>query len=542
MRALVLVASVLIACGGNSTPQSQQPLSATWTAPSMLAKVPADSPYLVAVLDPMPDFVRKQSFGAIDKKLAEAIALLEANPTADRSALTIKERLTLAFLDELKGKDLASWGRELGFDPSGRFVLYGLSVWPVMRVSVGNEQKLREVIGRVIAKSGIPIEQHTLQGRMYWQLSKDNMTAIVSVTGGEIVAAALPTPALAQYLPIILGLQAPPHSLSDNKKLAAMIRRYHFMPTMVGYIDAQIVADILAQRAETTNTELDRPMRKAIGPVSDICRADLDRLVEVMPRVVFGYRQLDTKGMHATMVAEMPAELTASLQRLHTSVPELGEGLGQRVLARFGVAAKLDELMPLLRALTDHIRAKPFQCSWFTSLNDAAGKLAKLLDTPVPAPLLGFRGMSFVLDDISKNPEMPQGHALVVGDHAYDLLLMLLKLVGMGGVAIHPDGKPVQLPLAQLGAPASVSAFVASRVDRVSVAMGPNSARDVVRSLDQPMPKHSPLLTMAFDAKRMLEVGLIKPEDASGMRDLAMQLDVGPEGLRFEMFGTFPGP
>jgi hypothetical protein len=541
MRVLAIVFLIAsVACGGRAKPEPSA-LSATWSAPSMLAKVPADSPYLFAMLDPMPQVVRQQTYASLDQKLEAERDRLELDPNVDRSTLPVKDRLLLALFDELRGKDMNNWGRELGFDPNGRFVIYGLSIWPVLRVATSNDARLRQVIANIIAKSGAPATQHTLQGRIYWQFGDAEFTAVVSVGDGEVVAALLPAPALPQYLPIVLGLQRPSRSLNEDNKLAALVARYRFLPTMVGYVDAKIGADILAQRAPTTNTELDRPLRAKIGPVSDACRADLDRIVAIAPRVVFGYRRLDAKGMQGTFILEMPPAITAVLQRLRVSVPDLEPGIGERAMMRFGIGARLDELLPLLKQLTAHIHSRPFQCSWFSELNAASEKLEQLLARPLPPPLLGFRGVSVVLEDMTKNPTNPRGHAVLVGDHASDLLAVVLKLLpGMAGTTVPPDGRPVQLPLVNLGVPASVVGYAATRIDRASIALGPNAAAGVVSAMKLPLPQHSPLFSLSFDMKRMVELELVKPDAAGGLRDVAVQLDVGPEGLLLEMFGTYP--
>ena len=507
----------------------------------MLAKVPADSPYLMAVLDPMPELVRRQTYKALDKKLAELMAAAELEASVDRSHLNAKQKLVLALADELKGKDMANWGRELGFDPSGRFVLYGLSIWPVMRIAVGNEERLRGVIRRLLAAAEVPHQERTYEGRVYWQLGDAKFAVIGAVLDHEIVVAALPAPALAQFLPIVLGVQRPPRSLHDDNRLGNLIKRYKFLPTMIGYLDAQIAADIFTQRASSTNTELDRPLRAAMGPVETACGEDLDRLVAIVPRVVFGYRRLDARGMHATLIAEMPSEITEALQRLRTSVPEVTAGLGGRALIKFGVAAQLDELLPLLHRITDHIEAKPFRCAWFAELNRGAAELAAVLDKPVPPMLFGVRGFSFTLDDMTKNPTTMRGHGIIVADHASDLLNLVLKfLPGASGLTVLPDSRPVQIPLTGLGAPASITGYVATRVDRTAIAVGPSSASDVVSALAAPLPRGSPLMTVGFDMDRMEALELVKPEDAGRVGDVVMQLDATPDGLAIEMYGTFP--
>jgi hypothetical protein len=540
MRALLVFVLVCLGCGGPAKERPAAALSAKWSAPSMLAKVPADSPYLFAMLDPLPQVMRQKMFGSLDAKVELERERLR-DPSVDRQTLSETDRMWLAVLDELEGKDMKNWGRELGFDPNGRFVFYGLSVWPVLRIATSNDARMRQVIGNVIAKSGVPATQHTLEGRAYWQFGDANIASVVSVGDGELVVAILPTPALPQYLPIVLGQKRPPQSLHDDNKLAALVRRYQFLPTMVGYVDAKIAADILAQRAPSTNTELDRPLRTAIGPVDQTCRNDLDRIVALVPRLVFGYRRLDTKGMQGTLVAEMPPAIAAALQRLRVSIPELEPGLGHGMM-RFGLGANLDELLPLLTQLTSHIHDQPFQCSWFLPLNGAAAKLAELVNKPVPAPLRGFRGISFVVDEMTKNAENLRGHAVLVADHAADLVNLLLKLFPrLAGTAMPPDGRPVQLSLASLGAPANVLAYAATRVDRAAISVGPNSAADVVSAMKLPSPPHSPLFSMSFDMTRMVELGLLEPKDAGEIRDVALQLDVGPEGLLIDVYGTFPG-
>lgn len=540
MRFLV-IASICVACGGGTRTQKPATLSATWTAPSMFAKVPADSPYLVAALDPMPELVRRQSFAAIDEKIAAGLAQMEAEPAIDRATLPPEQRMMYAFLDEVKGKSLERWGRELGFDPSGRFVLYGLSVWPVLRVAVSNEVRLREVIAHVVAASGAPVVQRSLDGRAYWQWTKNDIAVIASVVGGEAVFAVLPAPAVGEYLPIVLGVKQPRHTLADDDRLGALTARHHFLPTMVGYIDAKIVADILTQRAPSASTELDRPLRSALGPIEPTCRTDIDRLVAVAPRIVWGYHRLDARGMDASFVIETPPAIAAALEPLRTVVPEVGADAAKPALFRLGIAAKLDELLPLLRRLTDHVRERPFACSWFLPLNGAAARLAGLLDRPLPPMLGGLRGFSLSLDDMTREPFDMRGHAVAVGDHAGDLIAtMLHALPGMSGAAVVPDGRPVQLPLALLGMAASTTGYAAMRVDRAAIAIGPTSANDVTRVLDLPLPAHSPLLAFGMDFQRMLALGLVKPEDSSGMGDITMQLDVGPQGLVFELIGNYP--
>ncbi len=537
--ALVLV-TFGAACGGSA--RTQKPaLSATWTAPSMFEKVPADSPYLIAVLDPMPELMRKKSFAAIDEKLTAAIAEMESQRAVDRATLPVDKRLLYAFLDEVKGKDLTHWGRDLGFDPSGRFVLYGLSVWPVLRVAVTNEARVREVIAHMLAAAGVPVVEHSLKGRGYWQWSHDKISVIASVLGGEVVFAVLPTPALPRFLPIVLGLEHPARTLAEHDRLSELTTRHRFLSTMVGYLDAKIFADILTQRAPSASTELDRPLHDALGPIDPTCKVDIDRLVAIAPRLVWGYHQIDTHGVHGSFIIETPPAITAELERLRVAVPEVSTGLGDPATFRIGLAVKLDAVLPMLRKLADHVHAQPFACSWFSPINGAVDRLADSLAKQLPPALLGFRGFSLTLDEMTREPLDIHGHAVAVGDHVADLVALAIHtLPGMQSVSVLPDGRPVQLPLALLGVPATTAGYVATRVDRAVLAIGPTAAAEVTRVLELPLPPRSPLFSFGADMQRLLELGLIDAADTSGMKNVALQLDVGPQGLAFEIYATYP--
>ncbi len=504
----------------------------------MLAQVPADAPYLMAVLDPVPDAMKNQMFDSVDKKVA---AGFQISRTLDRSQLEPPLRAYFAMLDELEGKNLRHWGRELGFDPSGRFVLYGLSVWPVLRVAVANEPRLRQVITKMLTAAGAPTSERTLRGTRYWQMDIKSYSVIGSVADGEAVFALLPAPAVAQYLPHVLGLEGPARSLQEAGSLSALIARYRFLPTMVGYLDARFAAGILTGRSSSSNTELDKPLRTSLGPVSDACRADLERLAGFVPRVVLGYRRLDTKGIHASLAVELPGPIAAGLQRIRTTIPDLPVGLGEPALIRVGVAANLDELLAQLRSLTTYVHEHPFECPWFAPLGEASAKLAALLDEPLPAALHGIRGMAVVVDHAATEPFDVRGHAVLVGDHAHDLLTLgLRQLLGMTGTVVQPDARAVQLPLASLGVPAHLMVNAAARVDRAAIAVGPTSATAVVGVLKRPAPARSPLLSFGFDVPRMIEIGWLDPEDENGMRHVALQVDVSPEGLLLEVYGTIP--
>lgn len=541
-RVLGLVVILLVACGGENKPA---PISAKQpTHRTMLSAVPADTPYVIALLDQVPQSVRDVMFQYTDQKLARAIELMKSIPPGfDRSKLDVPERLGLAFLDELKNSDLKHWGRDLGLDPSGRFALYGLSVWPVLRVAVADPVKLRGVVARMIAGAGLGpmVVERTHEGRRYWSVTVKRVTILAAVLETEAVAAVVPNTAVGETLPLLLGTRMPDHSLAETRRVPDLLAAHHFTNLMFAYFDLQRVAAILTGRG---SGPLESVLHEATGPISDVCKSDIERLVAIAPRFVMGYHTFDATRFHASIVAELAPDILHELQTLRTVVPEVVDGPAGNPLFSFGAAMKLDALIPVMARAVEAVKARPFQCASLEPVNHSLDELGQLIAKPLPPAFQGFRGISVVLEDFRKEPFDLAGSLQIATDRGPDLIALLQQNVpGMGGVTIVPDGRPVALPTTLFGLPPTTQLHAASRADRVAVAVGRTSAQRVRELVNAKTPQHSPLVMFAFDVPRMEELGLLDKEEQSlgsdNMTSVLLQVDAKDDGLALEVFGTF---
>lgn len=512
----------------------------------MMSFVPADSPYVFAQLDPMPQNVRDALLYYSDQKLAAALEIVkQIPPDFDRSQLPVVSRVGLAFLDEVKHADMRHWGRDLGLDPSGRFAFYGLSVWPVMRVAVADPVKLRGVVGRLIAAAdlGPRVVEETRDGKRFWTFTAKGVTVVAAVLDTEAVAAVVPTAALGESLPILLGLRQPDHPLAETHRVADLLASHHFSKLMFGYVDLRQVTSILTGRGMGP---LEAMLHDATGPISDVCKADIERLVEIAPRFVFGYHSFDTHGFHASIVAELAPSILRALQTLRTEVPDVVAGIDSAAMMKIGAAFKLDAMLPLAGSAVAWGKARPFQCEWLEPLDKTFGQLEQVIANPLPPAMQGFRGFSAVLEDFRKEPFDITGSLLLATDRSPDLLAIIQqKVPGMSGLTIVPDGRPVALPAMALGLDPKTQLHAAARADRVAVAVGRTSPDRVIELVHAKTPQHSPLLSFTFDVPRMQATGLFDEDDeddlgSDNMTSVGLQLDVKDDGLALDVFGTFP--
>jgi hypothetical protein len=536
----VVVVVVTVSCGGKPSPSApvQGALSSRWSAPSILAGVPADSPYVVALIDPISEALQKRMMARLDAQLSQSLQKLE-RLKVDRSKLDPWMRAVLALGDELRGSKPSQWFDKFGINQRGRFVIYGLSLWPVIRVEVTDAAQLRKLIERLLTAAGFGIQERTLGGRAYWLAAGRDFSFVAAVLDREAVAALVPTAALDAALPLVLGTRAPDHPLSATSTVPELLARHHFLGALVAYFD---LPNLIALMTRPQPGPLDIPLRAATGPISPVCRGELDRLAAVMPRVVLGYHHISDDRFDGSFVFELQPSVISALRKLRTAVPEVSAKTTGHPLVAFGVAADPDAVVAWLREVTGQLHAHPFSCPWFDGITKASNELAGKLDTPLPPTWRGVRGFALTVDDASASPPSVNGHLVIAGDRVADLVASLAGSVpAVAGIPLTRDGRPIALPLQKLGLPVS-SAHLALTTDRLVIAAGEGSERRATEHLSTPAPRVSPLMTIAFNAPRLKQLlaslGQAPGDSLDALDDVGFVLDIGDQGLEMRVWGT----
>jgi len=540
--ALALAVAAPSCGGGGGGGGAAQPaaLSSRWAAPSILSHIPADSPYVMVTLDPPSEALRQKLMQNVEQQIAQSTAAIDKLHGVDRSKLKPWHRALLAFLDELRGKSSATWIEQLGFDPRGRFALYGLSLWPVARIEIASPQRMQAAIQRVLIASGVAPELRTLDGRRYWLTGDSELSLVFAVLDREAVAALLPTAVLDAALPLVLGTRLPEHNLAAATTVPELLARHHLLGFLLAYVDSHNLADIIAGPQPRA---LDIPLRARTGAVPPACRTDLDRLASLVPRVVLGYHKVDATAFEATAVVELAPGAIGGLRALHAAVPEVGPRAPGHPLLALGAAVDLDQLIAWLRRGTQELHDHPFTCPWFAGINQSGAELADALATPLPPAWRGVRGFALTIDDASLVPPSVTGHVILAGDRVADLVTSLAGSVpAIAGIPLVGDGRAVALPTQQLRLPVQ-SAHLALTTDRLVIAAGAGSERRATEHLASRAPKASPLLTMAFDMPRLnqllVALGQPQPGGFGTLRDVGLRLDIGDRGLSFDVWGTW---
>lgn len=530
---VLAVAFALVACSHPAPPPAlhAKPPASTWRGPAILGDVPADTPYLFGVLEPMPPRVREQLYGNSEAQMVQA--LKKAASGSGRAAL-----VAAAMYSEIDGNP--HWLDALGFGTEMRMVIYGLSLWPVIRIDVKDPARVREVLARVVKAGDPSLEPKAYGSAQMYVLEADKAAWVFGVVDKELVAAVVPAETLERAMPLITGAQKPAHSLRDAKVLPALLAKHHYLPSMVAYMDSLRMVDVITGRGKGENDQL---AALFAGKMTSACEADLGRIASVIPRFVMGYRRVDEQGFSATMALELPPSVIKGLARLHTPMPAMP--IHAQPLLAIGAAVNVDAMTAWMRETAGALRAHPFRCDELAEANQSIDKLASTLDKPLPPTVQGLRGFELVIDDATVMPPAGTGHLLVAGDHIADLVHQLFaKVPQLATLHLDASGVATALPLEQLGVPSSIkSAHVALRATKAALAVGDSSASRASDRVAAP-DAHAPLATLSFDLAKVKErFGMfLKDADLQNIENLGstvMSLDVGDDGLYIQMDGTW---
>lgn len=498
----------------------------------MLAHVPSDAPYVFAVLDPPSPAVLHKLYGQLPARFEKLVEKARAEQQlGGKPEPWVAAVLELAEI--FRGKDLAHWPEEIGLDPGASGVLYGISLWPAVRIGVRDPRRLRQVIERVAGAAGVPLTEQTIAGHRVWSIGNARAAIIAAVLEHEAVIAIVPGGGVEEGVHRLLDPLPAGKSLADTRTIQDLLARYGFLTSLVGYIDSRAVVDALMTSGPFgVGASIDR-LR------SPECKADLGRVTAFVPRMAFGYHKLDEAGFSGSFVVETPSWFSKAIGKLRTSVPAVPL-TGQALLA-FGGAFDVDAAIELARQLASDEHAHPMQCTLLAPLDDMIDKLGSF--GQLPPVMRGLRGFGLVIEDASKNPPSGTGQLLVVGTQISSTVLQYL---GMMHVHITTDGTPAALPLDALGVPGIKSGHIAMRGDRVAIALGPASERRVAAALAAPASPHAPLLAFSYDLPRLRErFGSLLEESDTDLADFgnaAVTLDVREEGVVLDATGTWAPP
>lgn len=500
MRATALLLSAtLLGCGGSDKSVTKK-VSATSrptapvkpTPPRILDQVPAETPYIYAVLDPLPDAVTDRMFDG--PTLEQALTRLEGELAAAKGGDWDAD-LGYAIVKELRGKMSRAGVEQLGLTTRPRLVVYGHGLYPALRVSLSSGARLRATIARIIANvPGLEVPERQISGKRYWFI-EDEIEGIdfaIAITGNELVIGAFPARHHDRVVKLMLGIERPAQSLGASGRLERLRTRIRSTPSGVGYIDLLSLAQIVTGQATGLNGALFDAASLGISPG---CSHDLVAAARVFPRITIGTPTINAKEWTATMGLETRADIVAAFQRMRAPIPGGAYRHAKKPKLAIGLGLQLDHLLELFAQTATSLAARKSTCKAMAKLPAALAPLPAQLRT-LKNLVAGVSGMSVVINAFDL-PHNVEGAILLAAAKPAALLARIAGIAPiLARTGLRPGAPPVRVPLPK---PLQGDAYVGMSSIGLGIAVGPRAESVVTGALQGAALSGDALLRVRLD-------------------------------------------
>ncbi|MFQ5549319.1 MAG: hypothetical protein ACE5FV_13570 [Woeseia sp.] len=510
IRILALGLLSIAATGCDRSPDDSMATAGAISDPGLLRYVPADTPYVFAMIDPLPDDVADKFEPKLDlmlksyqRLLRQIVATAAEEPDSDDGI----SAEGAALLEELAGLLSVDGFRAAGIDRDSTMVLYGSGLLPVMRMTLSDGDLLEAAISRMEAAADQRMSTASVGGQAYRYAGDEEGRFIVAVADDELVLTIVPTDLPDELLKTVLGVSAPSSSIADTGELQKIIADNGFLSHSVGLIDVERVVATFLDDQSGVNAELLRLMEYNGSVLSDVCKSEIREMSAAAPRVITGYTEMSTEQFASNTIIELRSDLAAGLARLSAPVPGLGSEQGG--LLAFGMSIDMLAAREFYSARLDALEAEPFECELFADLQQGVAAGRQALNQPVPPIVYGFRGFLAVVEDIegmdltSKQPPTSADlRFLISTDNAEGLIAMgAMFSPELAALNLQPDGVPVPFESPQLAGVVD-SAHVAMTENALAVSFGAGTEARLGDMLAAGVSEPPPFFSMEMDAAR----------------------------------------
>ncbi len=438
-RRVVPLALLLALAGCGKKPDASSPL----------AFVPADTPYVFANLEPVPqpvvDHWSQMTREVWPLSLSMYQRMLDKAESQDATAV----KAARALLEEVSQQVTAGTTEQLGIKGNTHLAIYGIGILPVARMELADPNALRAAIARVEAKAGAKLPVAKLGELDYWTLALDKVQVLIAILDKQLVVAFAPATASEDLRKQLLGLTRPAKPF-DAESLTTLNKRYGYTPYSSGYVDFVRLVEFLGDDANPVRRELAGAIFGEKLPTMDpTCKTEVRAIASKFPRIVMGYTALAPKQMTVHAQLEMD--------------PALAKDLAASLVGAPGTAGKAEGLidfamsLPVLKQKNFWLKQakavvdQPYACADLADLNESFAKLKQSLDTTIPPPASDLSGFRMVLSKLDfaagvDKPDMAGKLVVALTNPAGAVAMAQLALPSLKDVKLVPDGKPVALP------------------------------------------------------------------------------------------------
>lgn len=541
MPVFLITALALAACGKDEP--ADQAADAAAAGNSLLALVPADTPYLGGNLAPVPDAVIdsylsrfEPALESLQVELTEARAELESNP--DELADDDGARVVHALLQELDGKLNRAGLESLGFDLSAEQVVYGISAFPVMRATLSDAAALRATVQRVLDNAGMEAPELEFQGQSYWRIVPDMHESVtgdlsdvygdgaedetgapasdqeeesgvaiyIAILPDHLAFGMLPLESESEVLPAFLALEKPADSMAAQQ-LADINQRFGYSAYGTGVLDLQKFADELLNADSLVGRLLASHGHDVAAAATDQCRAEISSIIANTPYFYTGMKELSETVVENQLVVETAPSIATELMSLVSDVPVANAA--SSYLAELALGLKVGPVRDFLRSKAMAVVEQPYQCEFLQDLNNHAQNASDQLNQPIPPMFNNLLGLRAAISRFGRGQDAPESAEGMIALHVTqpEMLVGMAQMLvpSLAELNLAPGEPPVQVPSDMLPVPGLVL-YAAQSESALGISVGEGQQNGLADFINQKAKANGTFLSFNYDTATYLDM------------------------------------
>jgi len=482
----------------------------------LLDLVPADTPFVMANLEPLP----ADTVDAYWERLTPVLQDMQTNleelrmtlqdnsmESGDEASAAILE----AVLTELDGNLNRAGMEGMGLSLESYSVVYGQGLFPVLRAGIGDANLVRDLVARVEMRSGQSVPQLDFQGVSYWRFAEADtpMALYLAILDNHIVMTAAPPMHEPEFLPELLAVEPPADSMADSAALSELAREKGFSPYLAGYVDMSGVVDEMFSADSVTARWMTGMGDFDLAAIDPACEREAGLISLAVPRLVMGATEItaDQIGMHYEI--ETNPLLGGQLAKLVGNVPPAASGGPNMVNASMSV--EMGAVVQFLRDSSNAMAQVPFQCPQLRDMNAQIQQMAQTLNQPMPpfiGNLRGFRAELLEVDPANPQPGNMRGMlSLEMASPQMVIGMASMMIPGFENLNIEPGADPVQVPrdLMMIATP-DMEVYAVMSKNAIGVSLGKGQNEKLRGFLDQKGDSETAFFSFEYDMAMLAQL------------------------------------
>ena len=463
---------------------------------SMLAHVPADTSYLLANKNAIPEEVMEFHLKR-GKDMLAMISKAQSEKKSDGEGVEKFFNALLADYSDLMAKDKFE---ETGLSKKANSMIYGYDMMPVMRLSYANKEKLMAMIKRAEEKSGYKIE-FTKCGD-FDCFTSTNPTGEVGMAlvflESQIAVAAFSPDKKEAIVSHLTGKANPKESFSAAK-WDTFLKDNDYKGYGDGFINLKSVFNkskpLIAEgmKGKVDDKELEG------------CLAVVEQHVDNMPEILLGTKELKAQSMKYELLMKTSPAVSESLQTLAntTNIPQRADG----AIFEFGVNIDFKKLRDALTDYSNFLIAagEANKCTSIKpqEIRKGMGGMAMVMNMGLSQFKSIYASVSDVELDDRMQPKKVDAYISLGTDDPKGLLAMVgMMAPPLMSLKIPDDGSAVKLPegvIPSRGAPVP-DIYLSKSEKSLNIMVGNDKPSLIEYKNDKPQMSFS-----GIDGKRYME-------------------------------------